>query len=64
MLWVRYSAFFSSIFHCTHKQLINLIHSDILPGVTVGVGVTIEPLEEDGTCVLPVKGYITTIIIF
>ena len=35
--------------------------SDFLPWVTVGVGVTIEPLKEDenfaGRCVLDVKGY-------
>ena len=32
-------------------------HYHNLPGVTVDVGVTIEPLEEDGICVLPVKVY-------
>ena len=35
--------------------------SAYLPWVTVGVGVTIEPLKEDekfgGRCVLSVKGY-------
>ena len=43
------------------KQLINLIHSTHLPLVTVGVGVTIEPCEEDeklaGRCVLLVRMY-------
>ena len=44
-----------------YEQLINFIHSAHLPWVTVGVGVTIEPLKEDkkltGRCVVLVKGY-------
>ena len=43
-----------------YKQF-NLIYTAHLPGVTVGVGVTIEPLDEDeklaGGCALLVKGY-------
>ena len=39
---------------------INLIHNAHLPGVTVGVGITIEPLEDediDGRYVLLSKVY-------
>ena len=43
------------------NSLLILIHNTHLPWVTVGVGVTIEPLEEDnklvGRCVLLIKGY-------
>ena len=48
-----------------HEPKINIIWSNQfnnahLPGVTVGIGVTIEPFNEDelfGRCVLLVKGY-------
>ena len=44
-----------------YEQLINLIHSNHLPWVIVGVGVTIEPLNVDEKfavrCVLLVRMY-------
>ena len=44
-----------------YEILVNFIYSTHLPWVTVGVGVTIEPLEKDdklaGRGVLLVKGY-------